>query len=396
MQRRSGQGSPFGRSALAREGRVTSESNMTPLKCCQIGATYGATGVRDLTALESAARRHAEMPIDSKQLERELRRHPETVDGWLRWSADKRWSPAWYFSAEDGHWVVGCFSLKESECRSNVFNDRFEACAAFIIRELEDWYNFVRLNDEGGPTSEFGALSTLMLSVYLIQRGDWGFAFRERKRALEAIIAASTQGPSQVSSQTENTIVLQVVLPSIVSILSIRIDDSDSARSEAVKLATACRDYQQEFFISTLWSEIADILELSFREAATYVEVRDVGRDSRKHEFARYAARLCAAHLGSPVEALFEHLGTIPNLSQQLNGRDAAVERILTPYLAKFWTNRLTTQAFLFRNLNSVKALLANLCETVEPNTPARILSAINHGFVISGIPDGVQQWLRT
>lgn len=119
---------------------------MTPLKCCQIGATYGATGVRDLTALESGARQHAEMPIDSKQLERELRRHPETVDGWLRWSADKRWSPAWYFSAGDGHWVVGYFSLKESECPSTVFNDRFEACAAFIIHELKD-YSLERKGD---------------------------------------------------------------------------------------------------------------------------------------------------------------------------------------------------------------------------------------------------------
>ena len=71
---------------------------MTPLECCRIGATYGATGSRDLTALQAAARAHAHLPFEIEVLEKELRRHPEAVDGWVRWSEDKRWSPAWYLT----------------------------------------------------------------------------------------------------------------------------------------------------------------------------------------------------------------------------------------------------------------------------------------------------------
>lgn len=112
---------------------------MTPLECCEIGATYGDTRERDLRSLESAAQLHAEMPMNPAELERELRQRPEIVEGWLRWAEDKRWSPAWYFTADDGHCVVGYFSTDDSECKSAIFEDRYQACAAFIIHELEDY-----------------------------------------------------------------------------------------------------------------------------------------------------------------------------------------------------------------------------------------------------------------
>jgi hypothetical protein len=120
---------------------------MTPLECCQIGATYGATNERNLKALESAARIHAETPFESGLLERVLRQHPEMINGWLRWVEDKRWSPAWYFTADDDHYVVGYFSTDKSECKSEIFEDRYQACAAFIIHELED---FRTLREEKG------------------------------------------------------------------------------------------------------------------------------------------------------------------------------------------------------------------------------------------------------
>ncbi len=112
---------------------------MTPLECCEIGTTYGDTGARDLRSLERAARLHAEMQMSQVDLDRELRQRPDIVDGWLRWSEDKRWSPAWYFYEVDGHCIVGYFSDDDSECRSSKFEDRYQACAAFIIHELEDY-----------------------------------------------------------------------------------------------------------------------------------------------------------------------------------------------------------------------------------------------------------------
>lgn len=112
---------------------------MTPIECCEIGAAYCATKVRDLRSLERAARLHAEMPLNPAELERELRQRPELVDSWQRWDEDKRWSPSWYFSVENGRCLVGYFSTDEAACKSTTFENRYQACAAFIICELEDY-----------------------------------------------------------------------------------------------------------------------------------------------------------------------------------------------------------------------------------------------------------------
>jgi hypothetical protein len=113
---------------------------MTPLDCCEIGANYAATGMRDLASLDAAARLHAQSGFAPCDLERELRNRPEIVDGWLRWVEDKRWSPAWYFSpTDDNRYLVGYYSTEESEQKQDVFDDRCHACATFIIHELEDY-----------------------------------------------------------------------------------------------------------------------------------------------------------------------------------------------------------------------------------------------------------------
>ncbi|MCC9602229.1 hypothetical protein LOC67_16865 [Stieleria sp. JC731] len=113
---------------------------MTPSNCCEIGASYAVTGERDLAALDAAARLHDHSPFDVNELERELRYRPELVDGWLRWVEDKRWSPTWYFSPTDnGQYLVGYFSPDEDQKRLTVFDDRYRACAAFIIHELESY-----------------------------------------------------------------------------------------------------------------------------------------------------------------------------------------------------------------------------------------------------------------
>ncbi|MFO0979176.1 MAG: hypothetical protein U0996_22390 [Planctomycetaceae bacterium] len=75
----------------------TRKPMMTPFECCRIGATCGATGSRDLTALQTAARAH-HVPFEIEVLEKELRRHPEAVDGWVRWVKTSDGLPARYLT----------------------------------------------------------------------------------------------------------------------------------------------------------------------------------------------------------------------------------------------------------------------------------------------------------
>ena len=96
--------------------------------------------MRDLASLGTAARLHAQSEFDAGGLERELLKRPDIVAGWLRWGEDKRWSPAWYFSAtQDNRYVVGYYSADESQQKEDVFDDPHHACAVYIIHELEDY-----------------------------------------------------------------------------------------------------------------------------------------------------------------------------------------------------------------------------------------------------------------
>jgi len=71
-----------------------------------------------------------------------LKQDPKCVEEWALRSGDKRTTTGWYFNIEadaseigfwDGHGIV----------KKQRFDDRFEACAEFIKKELEDvrnWY----------------------------------------------------------------------------------------------------------------------------------------------------------------------------------------------------------------------------------------------------------------
>jgi hypothetical protein len=69
-----------------------------------------------------------------------LMKHPELVPVWEGWSEDKRTSQGWYFLREGDRFVVGFYPTGPR----NVFDDRFEACATFIVHEMQELMSYVR------------------------------------------------------------------------------------------------------------------------------------------------------------------------------------------------------------------------------------------------------------
>jgi hypothetical protein len=61
---------------------------------------------------------------------------PDLIEDWGIYSFDQRISTAWYLLHEDPVWIVGYLNsgMREKESR---FTSGFEACAVFIINELE-------------------------------------------------------------------------------------------------------------------------------------------------------------------------------------------------------------------------------------------------------------------
>jgi len=72
--------------------------------------------------------------VESDLLEH-LREHPELIEEWLVYSADKRTSGGWHLS-EDG--TIGQLDRPGEESR---FPSLEQAVAAYVVRELDFWAN---------------------------------------------------------------------------------------------------------------------------------------------------------------------------------------------------------------------------------------------------------------
>ena len=67
-----------------------------------------------------------------------VREHPEYIQDWLSFSANKRTS-GWYFQQTDrAHWEVGYVSAGGGSIDPMQYSDPAIACAAFIKKEAED------------------------------------------------------------------------------------------------------------------------------------------------------------------------------------------------------------------------------------------------------------------
>ncbi|MDR0715109.1 MAG: hypothetical protein LBF89_12785 [Bacteroidales bacterium] len=66
--------------------------------------------------------------------------HPECIDQWLILSADKRCSSGWYFEQmNNDKYIIGYYPPSSQEnLKTMEYLNKFEACAAFIKREIED------------------------------------------------------------------------------------------------------------------------------------------------------------------------------------------------------------------------------------------------------------------
>jgi hypothetical protein len=63
-----------------------------------------------------------------------LKDHPELVEQWLHWSANKRVTSGWYFARKAGGLVVEFYPKGESF----MFEDPVLACAEFVVREVRE------------------------------------------------------------------------------------------------------------------------------------------------------------------------------------------------------------------------------------------------------------------
>jgi hypothetical protein len=65
-----------------------------------------------------------------------LRTHPDLFDSWEKYSLDRRCSTGWHLLHKDDEWIVGHLNIDGKE-NEQTFLSSFDACAVFILKELE-------------------------------------------------------------------------------------------------------------------------------------------------------------------------------------------------------------------------------------------------------------------
>ncbi len=62
---------------------------------------------------------------------------PELLNDWELYSLDKRTGSGWYLLDNESNWTVGYCNSGKLE-RERIFSSKNEACAVFIINEIEE------------------------------------------------------------------------------------------------------------------------------------------------------------------------------------------------------------------------------------------------------------------
>jgi len=101
---------------------------------CELPVRFAARGdVSVLKLLDESGYGHDRGSISVDVVFAYLAQHPNLVNAWLGYSADKRVSSGWYFKETPGNmFEVGYYPAGE---RLSI-GDRTRACAEFIVREV--------------------------------------------------------------------------------------------------------------------------------------------------------------------------------------------------------------------------------------------------------------------
>lgn len=106
---------------------------------CRAALTLKQSGKPPLALFWFTGHKRFRDEFTESVLAAELRANPDLIDSWCAYSADKRYSPAWYFDKKsDGVWAVGYYHDDHSRRIENVYADAAIACANFILKEMGD------------------------------------------------------------------------------------------------------------------------------------------------------------------------------------------------------------------------------------------------------------------
>lgn len=99
---------------------------------------YELKNISIYSLLEESGYFNVQQQINEANILVAIINNPRTVESWMRLSENKRIASGWYIAdSGDDRYIVGYYP--ENEFDAIKYQNANEACAAFIIKELEGW-----------------------------------------------------------------------------------------------------------------------------------------------------------------------------------------------------------------------------------------------------------------
>ncbi len=114
--------------------------NDTVKKVIQIADEYFTKGdVSPINLVRESGYISFREQINEEQLKEALKNSPHLIEQWLSWSDSKPVPDTWrFYQKDDGSYQVW-HSSEKKDSEGFITSDKFQACAGFIKRELENF-----------------------------------------------------------------------------------------------------------------------------------------------------------------------------------------------------------------------------------------------------------------
>jgi tetratricopeptide (TPR) repeat protein len=269
-----------------------------------------------------------------------------------------------------------------------VSNTRMSYLQATIARDL---IPSLILSDRYEDAVDAGIRSCQALQVFRSRPSEEQDPFGEGFD-LDAAVAGLTP---EHRAQVEICTLIFAVVPAFMHIGALATENREHAYSAARSLAAVCREVGEHAHDSRLWSGVGAVLE---RASSDVRRARDLYDLSITFEGDNYRPLRVLGYLASSIhgnvdESFAAQLATIETLFAWYPPGSQTYERLLLPYLEKFWTSRFREARFQFRAPSLVEAELAQAVSRPPQERLRAILRAVRLGVNVSGLEEALH-WL--
>jgi len=212
----------------------------------------------------------------------------------------------------------------------------------------------------------------------------------------EAILAPK---PSAQWNVIENNAVTYGLLPVMIHLSSISIEDQARAAHLGGKMASFCRRTMETASDRALWQNAAELFELIFAYASPAKDIVQRGNACAPNESLRAIAYIGASiQQDVPLDRAFRlHVAAIGYLLDNCFQSAFQVFRplLLTPFVCSYWSNVFARTRFRFSTPQMVEKELNAAIQEPEPRRIRRVLEVVALGLTATLKP-GEADWLQT